>query len=146
MKIRFIVLLSSLFSAILLNGTLTPQSYANSGTAVSEETERSTQIVTDYENKAKNIYPLILNNIDGKEKFPTQGSYLLKPGTHTLKFRVVLNSDELKGSTRTYSRNKPLSITHNFEKNIRYFIGLKAKTKNSNHWKVVIWKKRPTKH
>lgn len=127
----------SLLAALMLS-TLSMTSYGF------DLSTRTTVIVTDYEKKAHNIYPLVLKSIDGKEILPTAGTYHIIPGKHKLKFAVVLNIDELKGVTRSRHGVNPMTFEYDFDGNTRYYIGLKAASKNPKDWEVVIWKKKST--
>ncbi len=104
---------------------------------------RSTEIVTDYERKTRFIFPMQLYKIDGQEIIPTTGTYHLKPGKHKLTLRPIVDVNILPGVNFLYRNSNPLFIEQIFEKDTRYYIGVKAKTKRRTNWKVIIWEKQP---
>ncbi len=104
---------------------------------------RSTEIVTDYERKTAYIFPVTIYNIDGKEVLPTIGTYHLVPGKRRLRFRARVDISMLPGVIFLSQSSRPLKIDYNFKKNIRYYIGVKAKTKRRSSWKIIIWKQEP---
>jgi len=98
------------------------------------------KIVTHGGRPADCLSPIMVNRIDGQQKFvPAQG-FEIGAGIHTLNGLAVLDTTFCKvGPGGNLGGNTP-DLEVNFEAGKIYYIGYDHKSKNRDEWKLVIWK------
>ena len=98
------------------------------------------KIVTHGGRPADCLSPIIVNRIDGQQKFvPAQG-FEIEAGIHTLNGRAVLDTTFCRvGRGGNLGGNAP-DLEVNFEAGKSYYIGYDHKSQNRDEWKLVIWK------
>ena len=93
---------------------------------------------------SRDIFPVVINNIDGRNVPDRSNAVWLTPGKHSIRVRAVvvnLNSRShalTRRQTKINRINRTLELT--VEEGKTYYIGYDTSGRNPNDWKAVVWK------
>jgi len=98
------------------------------------------KIVTDGGRSVDCLSPILVNRIDGQQKFvPAQG-FEIEAGVHALNGRAVLDTTFCKFGRGGNLGGPAPDLEVDFEAGKTYHIGYDHKSQNRDEWKLVIWK------
>ena len=91
----------------------------------------------------KDIFPVVINQIDGQNVVNRNNAVWLKPGKHSIKVSAIVDlSHRSHGITHKQKgfnqKNRDLEI--NVENGKMYYIGYDTSDSNPNNWKPIVWK------
>ena len=93
---------------------------------------------------SKDIFPVSLFAIDGKQIIERKNAVWLKPGTHTLRFRAAINLDQRSKTQikrqKQVSPRKNNSLEIDVQEGKMYFVGYDTSERDPNLWRPVVWK------
>jgi len=98
------------------------------------------KIVTSFENPAKCISAVHINNIDGQEVQVQRLGFDLDAGTHTMLGRTIINTSFCKVMGRGSGVEKIEPLEADFEAGNTYYVGFDHSSRSREDWKLVIWK------
>lgn len=96
----------------------------------------------DVEKRAQHIYPVKVVEINGNRVTVDDKIALwLKPGTHTLTVRGMVDRDNTFGVSRSVGQgNEKNSVEVTVEEGKVYYIGAKINPREGGRWAPVVWK------
>jgi hypothetical protein len=93
---------------------------------------------------SKDVFPVSLFEIDGKQIIKRNNAVWLKPGQHSMRFKATIKMDtRSKAVTTRQKTNNPKSnntLDINLEEGKTYYVGYDTSDRDPNHWKPVVWK------
>ena len=93
---------------------------------------------------SKNIFPVSLYYIDGKQIIKRNNAVWLKPGKHSIRVSSVVNlnsrSKSLRKRIKYNIKNQNNTLEINVEKDKTYYVGLDTNDSDPNKWHPVVWK------
>jgi len=98
------------------------------------------QVVTHGGRPADCLAPVVVNRIDGQQKFvPAQG-FKIEAGVHTLNGNAVLDTTFCKLGRGGNPGGYAPDLEIDFEAGKTYHIAYDHQSKNREEWKLVVWK------
>ncbi len=97
------------------------------------------RITGQHSQSAQCISPVAINTIDGKLVNVSPQGFDLDPGKHKLMGRASINTGNCP-SVRGRRSNPVQPLEADFEAGKLYYVGLDHSSKNTEDWKIVIWK------
>ncbi len=100
---------------------------------------------TDIPRTAQQIYPVIVQSVDGKLLATTQGTLWFKPGQYTLTLRLrdPVNRSNVPGLSRLSSKSADNTFKLKVEAGMSYYLGGKV-GRSPGTWTPVVWKTEKT--
>jgi len=92
---------------------------------------------------SKDIFPVSLFELDGKQVITRKNAVWLKPGKHSIKVNslVPLDSRSTHSVTRQKRNNKEKkTLEINVEDGKTYYVGYDTSNRDPNLWTPVVWK------
>ncbi len=94
--------------------------------------------------QSKNIFPVSLYEVDGKQIIKRTNAVWLSPGKHSLKVTSIVNLSQRSTGMTTRQKSNPAKNHNTLEISVEdgktYYIGYDASDRNPNKWKPVVWK------
>lgn len=97
------------------------------------------RVVTHIERPADCIAPVMVNRIDDEKAAVSARSFMIKPGTHSLNGKAMLNLENCPIDDRYFRMNPAEDLEVNFELGFTYYIGYYHKPENPDEWQLVVW-------
>ena len=98
------------------------------------------KVVTQAGRPADCLAALAVNRIDGESRVvPAQG-FLIEPGIHTINGRATLDSRNCQPIAGDQQIGNAADLEVNFEAGKTYYIAYDHKSRNTEEWRLVVWK------
>lgn len=96
----------------------------------------------DVEKRGQHIYPVKVVEINGdRVTVDDKVALWLKPGTHTLTVRGMVDRDNTFGVSRSVGQgNEKNSVEVNVEEGKIYYVGARVNPREGGRWEPVVWK------
>lgn len=93
---------------------------------------------------SKDIFPVTLFAIDGKQIIRRSNAVWLKPGKHSIRVSASIPLDSRSKTVTTRQKfNNPTSnntLELTIEEGKTYYVGYDTSERNPNNWRPVVWK------
>ena len=100
-------------------------------------------LVLSVNHQSKDIFPVVLYEIDGKQINVRENKVWLKPGIHKIRVRSTIDYNLLNKSLvkrQKFNSKLKSALEVNVEEGKDYYVGYDASSRDPNLWKPVVWK------
>ncbi len=131
MKKLMLIVILSLSSTVFASSFVSPN-------------DASARIILNHPQLTKQISPVRLLTVNGKNVSTQSEAAWLKPGDYKLKFAATVDQRYTKqfiSSRHTRSKNaKKMTLNLKVEENKTYYVGFDTSSNNTEDWKTVVYK------
>jgi hypothetical protein len=96
-------------------------------------------VVTGVARSGDCLAAIAVNRIDGEERVVSATRFLIKPGTHTINGKAILDTTSCPITDKNLQIASAPDLEVNFELGSTYYIGYYHKSDNTDEWQLVVW-------
>lgn len=90
--------------------------------------------------KNKSLFPVILNEINGKQVMLREHISYLKPGEYELGFATLIDNRYTRTTVRSVKNKTNRKLNIKLEEGKTYHIAYDAHARDRSEWKPIVWK------